>query len=62
MFLRLPQISAGSPNMYCLTYRIFLTFMKLMKMQLGSLEKILISSPGIVEGKSNRPFGIKTII
>ena len=21
MFLRLPQISAGSPNMYCLTYR-----------------------------------------
>ena len=43
ILLRLPQISAGSPKMNCLLYTTPLW--KLMKMQLGSLEKIVISSP-----------------
>ena len=56
ILLRLPQISAGSPNMYCLMYNsTFYTFIKLMKMLFGSppppkkKRKILISSPGSTE-------------
>ena len=47
MLLQLPQFSAGSPNMYCLTYRN-VHFYEAYTDAIGLPGKILISSPEFI--------------